>query len=97
MDVTVEYGDKRAVVELTADSEVRQAGDAESLLGHVDQRLDRIRHRRRRQIEVLAPAAQRPSLKLAAGRVAATQTGVGLEVVRLLRSAPQRKIVGRTD
>jgi hypothetical protein len=84
MDVTVKYYDKRAIVGLTADSKVRQAGDAELLLGHVDQRLDRVRYHRRRRIEVLAPAAQRPSLKLAAGRVAAPQTGMGLEVDYIL-------------
>jgi hypothetical protein len=50
----------------------------------VDQRLNRVRYHRRRQIEVLAPAAQRPSLKLAAGRVAVMQTGMGLEVDYIL-------------
>lgn len=47
---TVHDADQRACLDLLANGEVRQAGDAEAAFGHVEERLDRARRRGGRQI-----------------------------------------------
>ena len=82
--VVVEHGDEQAFTKLPADGEVRQIGDAQALLGHIDQRLKRACDRRFRQFNLDAGLLRRqgPLLEPSAGRKPVVQTGMSLEVIR---------------
>src|SRR5215475_6856717 len=92
--VVVEYGHEQTFAKLPIYGEVWQVGDAQTLFGHVDQRLKRTRHGRFRQLilDVGMLGPQRPSLEPPAGRKPVVQTGMSLEVIGSQRNAFGREI-----
>ncbi len=99
LDGRAQHRDQRSVLQLPADGEVRHAGEAKSLFGETELRLQRVGDHGDRQIEIerATVAAERPSIQFPARRRAVHQADVAAEIFRLFGNAHAPEIVRRSD
>ena len=79
--------------QLLTDGEIRQTGDAQPPLGHINERFNGVRHGSARKIDIVSTIPDRPALQLSTRRISVMQAGVPAQIGGIPGPAMSRDIV----